>query len=251
MEQYGFQLREAGQPYPKEDALLPPVPQGELFGVGDPALGYAAKSIPERDEAARKMNENNQYLASLPAASEAYSLAYSGRYKRATDTNIPESLDEKINGIAIHPTGCEGWSWDRIAEGDTSEAVNLLTRDLEESTWEAAATDSRATDANRAWSECIRERGYDYPDPDTMQRAGTGSLPVQPPPPPVTPEQAVAMATADDACREETGYAQIRYDVLMEYQHAAIDEHHAELQAVRDRFTDEVAAAAAAIEQGR
>ena len=93
--------------------------------------------------------------------------------------------------------------------------------------------DSRVESVVEAWSACMGERGFDYPDPvsaefDPRWGGGTAS---------VTPEQ-IATATADMDCKTETNLVGIELAVQSAYDQEYIESHWEALQDMADLIAD-------------
>lgn len=251
MARYGFVLRESGAPHRPSDTV-PPVPGGSAFVVEDPSNGYAVAIPAETAAIYGRQSENNAYVDALPPSSEAYKLAYSGRYKRSTDTNIPASIDETIGGVEVYPTGCEGWAWDQLAPGDPSEGSFPILREID--SWEASGADSRVAAAEDTWSTCMAAAGYSYAEPDAIQEedrqlsmrdagAMTSEAIAQ------QAEHLRMVAPIDAECRKSSGYSEVRYNVLVEYERRAIETHASALAEQRSRMDDQVRRAADVVKE--
>lgn len=239
MAEYGFRLREADAPHP--ETIVPTWPGTKLFTIDDPTNGYGIHKTPEMLAAEQDENENNQYLNSLPDPSEAYMLVYIGRYGRHNG-GFPATIPDKVDGKAVYPTGCEGRAWDEIAGDDLSEGTPALLRQIDP--WDAAAADPRSVAVEQAWSTCMAQAGYQFAHPEDVWW-DIGDPRQQP-----TPAEYITIAIADDACRDATDYAATRWAVLVEYDNAVIEQHQAELSAIRATYDAEVRKAADIVDAG-
>ena len=234
MARYGFDLREAGSPHSIDLAMPDYVNARGMFEVQDPSQGYAIVKSRATAESEKRNLENQEYINSLPPASDSYTLVYSGKYKRTSDKAIPGELAESVAGTAVYPTGCDGWAWDQIAPGEFSEGFSPIFREIYEASWEQAAADPRVVEVTVAWRSCMEASGYVYSSPDEP-RANNENL---------GEAQLVTLARVDDSCRTSTNYASVRHDVLVEYDLAAIENNGSSLQSLRQQYDDQVRRAA-------
>lgn len=97
-----------------------------------------------------------------------------------------------------------------------------LVASLVSDTTHAARADSRSVSADSAWSECMRDRGFEVPSPDESSNTYIE----------LDLELQVPVAVADVECKYATNYFGIRFGVESAYQRAAIEERFQELEAI-------------------
>ncbi len=90
--------------------------------------------------------------------------------------------------------------------------------------------DSRYTAAVKEWSQCMADRGFDYPDPLTAAYNGWPSTSA---PDRVIDQKQVATAVADMQCKSSTNLVGIAVAVQLAYDQAYIDAHAEQLESHR------------------
>ncbi|MER5970390.1 hypothetical protein ABT112_11760 [Streptomyces sp. NPDC002055] len=132
-----------------------------------------------------------------------------------------------VRGKSVPEGGCAGRAereFTAPSSAGASSALDLPQR-LSMESFNRSRLDSRVKKASRAWSECMTERGYDYPDPlaplADPQLRGDGNT------------EAVATATADIRCKKRTNLIGIWFAVESAYQRELIRKNSGALQIVR------------------
>lgn len=142
--------------------------------------------------------------------------------------------------------GCLSKTYKRLG-GDAEMALFMLLQDLRSEALSAAHEDSRVKSVTSNWSACMKNAGFDYPDPTAPAHdrslLGRG-LPTPPGatlPPPSAAE--IAAAVADVRCKRQTQYLQTIALVSAAYQQEIILKQAQRLQDAQHKEKQEVNAA--------
>lgn len=232
---YGMRFAGADVPYPGVGTVWE---RRNPYALDDPSQGYTTVHTPREVEAEAKDQANNDYLNSLPPASEAYNLVLNGRHKR-TEKNIPAHIGDAVGGKEVYPTGCYGWASEQIDPDAAAEQDPAWLKDS--GVGAQVEGDPRVLGVDEAWAQCMAAAGYHYAKP---RDAGNDATNYPSDNPGDGPQREVVIATADDACRASTGYAETMVAVQTELENAFIERHAAELTQLRAQYDDIVRRAA-------
>ena len=227
--------------------------------------GYGVTTNPWGDQVSEPMPEetqqewtdpNQEYLESMSEAEqEAYYTALYG------DQSIYEDWTEEDwenYEWSWEDSGCSGWASNEIfgdQMGGSGSEFDQLWADMD-AMWTAAQEDPRLSEAVNKWSVCMADAGYpgltdiyqaqeqfyektngiwdevyegvDWEDPNLDYEALDAQ--VQERLAEFTDEE-IATAVAEWDCKDESGYADVEYEVQKEYQQDFLDTHKAELDA--------------------
>ena len=217
--------------------------------------GYGLSTREPQDEELDDVDPNSAIVDALSVAERvAYHQALLG---------VEQSLDAqgRPNAEMVgDPESCweqaatEVWG-DRGAAIDTDPVLAAFSPLLDQigAIEERIAADPRMVAANEAWSACMSDAGFpgytdlNAPQTDVAQRArevmGTAFDPTLADPGELAELQRfeIAIATADDACRDGYGetYQQVRYDIEAQF----VEQHRTELEQYRDALASQAAEA--------
>jgi hypothetical protein len=214
----------------------PPVPQdasldaaniARRYGVTDPAaaarLGYHQASPPP----SKRPDDP------APTADQQTALSGSGPDGSTATT---------FHGLRIPAGGCIGEANMRISGDPARLGDDDLPSRINVDSYQQAMADSRVIAAFRAWSGCMRQRGYDYPDPTQVP----GKKPQFTGPEPTPTE--IAVAVADVSCKQQTGLVAVWSAVDAADQNTAIKQHAAELVKVEQNLREQLRNVAAVLD---
>ncbi|MER7506530.1 hypothetical protein AB0L05_33100 [Nonomuraea pusilla] len=148
-----------------------------------------------------------------------------------------------FHGKAVPAGGCMGQVAELLNQGSLELLGGRAARvneenDLEvlaDEASEAASTDPRRREAERAWSACMRDVGFDYADTGAAvgdpRWANTAKDDQSPEPRGTTAE--IATATADAACRLSTNYYGARQAAYRDSQQRIIAANQARLDRIK------------------
>lgn len=199
-------------------------------------LDWAIIPAPDSDES----DHDSRYGILDPDRVERYG------YHKPPSPSLPDGFEEptispvqdrvltgaggSLNGLDIPPGGCAGEANRKLGEGvpagaEQAGAPGLVLR-LGAEAYDRAENDSRVRAVWQQWSDCMRERGYEYGGPwdahdDPRWGGETAST-----------EEIVA-ASADLACRQSTNLVGVWYAVEYAYQERLISENAEALRAAK------------------
>ncbi len=117
--------------------------------------------------------------------------------------------------------------------------------------WNRINADPRVAELDAAWSDCMAEAGHDYATPDeasgalsaeweALQSANMDAGVVRVPQADkrAQQEREIAVAVADQTCRDETGYDDSRTRIQYEYEQEFVTAHHDELESWAAQYGD-------------
>jgi hypothetical protein len=144
----------------------------------------------------------------------------------------------QVLGIEVPSGGCVGEADRAINRAVPAGADPQLGHKLQFESFELSKKDSRVRDAFAAWSLCMAEVGYRYPDPlaAAADPRFTG--------PEVSAEQ-IAVARADIGCKEETNLVGVWFTVESAYQQREIERNSAAFAACKEAIAARQRAATA------
>ncbi|TAK68477.1 MAG: hypothetical protein EPO13_10205 [Actinomycetota bacterium] len=144
-----------------------------------------------------------------------------------------------INGQPVPPGGCRTAAESALAGDDTTVGYAALPRTVQLASYQESTQQPAVTAAFRNWSDCMRALGFGYADPLAANNDSRWQT--------VEATAAeIATATADVACKEQTGLVAIWHDAEVSLQRASFAGHDAELTELR-RHNDEVMTRARAV----
>lgn len=143
----------------------------------------------------------------------------------------------EVNGVKVPAHGCAGEAEKKIA-GSGRLGSGDLAQGLNGRSFLATKADRRVTKVFRAWSECMKGKGFSYPDPLSVMddKRFQGRTPV--------PEEK-KVATADVACKGRTNVVGVWFGVETAYQKSLIAKNASALGAALEAKESQLAAAAA------
>ncbi|MEU6917612.1 hypothetical protein [Streptomyces olindensis] len=228
---YGFHVTfpPAGQTPPPsaDDANMP-----RRYGITDRALaekyGYG---LPEESQ--------KQQGTRMPGLTQDQVEVLTGRtgIRGNLADPAPKAAPGTYRGKQIHKDGCAGWADDRLGTRDLDFSLvsELDGRSL---------TRSRATPAVQnaitAWSTCMSTKGYTVATPYDADKV-VPHVDMNP------SQEEINVALADIDCKKTTDLVRIWFDAESTIQRQQIEDHRSELDALRARNTDALAAAKTAL----
>lgn len=221
------------------------------YGATTNPWGDGEEVAPEPEE--EWVDPNQDYVSSMSETEQtAYYEALYG--KQTFDESDPEAEVE----YNWETAGCQGRAQHEVYEAGTgmdSEEFTALQDEMS-AMWEASAADSRLTELNSTWADCMAEAGF-----TGMAAVGDGETSIydevnalwenaytdagedmteddykaieegiQAQLAEITPRE-IDTAVADFTCREEIKYDEVQREVNFEYQQKFVDEHREELDA--------------------
>lgn len=204
------------------------------YGITDPAdaarYGYHlapdARQLTTKDSSARPPNADT--LAVL-----------TGR----TAEGAPAPA--RHHGRAIPEGGCQGQATARISGAPHRLGNDQLASEINVVSYQRSTTDPRVTSVFRAWSACMRERGYSYAAPTEAP----GKDPRFTGPEPTRAE--IALARADVACKRDTNVIGVWFTVDAAYQRQMMASKSGELARVKNAIRTQTATADRLLDNGR
>ncbi|GAA0584810.1 hypothetical protein GCM10010172_82250 [Paractinoplanes ferrugineus] len=143
-----------------------------------------------------------------------------------TAMNVWAGLGERtFGGQPVPEGGCAGEAMRQITKG-APKADPKIAETLTMQTYKRMMADSRVTRVFGEWSKCMKEQGFDYPDPGAASedlRWQSGA----------TSDREIGTAVADVTCKTRTNTAGTMLAVEAAYQRRALDEHADELDAIK------------------
>lgn len=146
------------------------------------------------------------------------------------------------NGQPVPEGGCAGEALRQLAAGAEPVDIELVQR-MALDAHGRMREDSRVIAVFKAWSACMKEQGFDYPDPyvaNDDQRWQTETVSAT----------EIATAVADVGCKEKTNLVGTLLAVETAYQRMAVDQHVTQLEAVRSYLERQQADAARVVAGG-
>ena len=121
---------------------------------------------------------------------------------------------------------CLDWARRRLNQGVPDLAQPRLAQMLALRTHLLSREDSRVRAVFGAWSRCMRDLGFSYPDP--MAANNDSAFATEEP-----TEDEMRVAVADVRCKRTVGVVEVWSAVESAYQRRAIDAHHDQLELIR------------------
>lgn len=145
----------------------------------------------------------------------------------------PEPAPSEYNGKPIHKDGCAGWAEDQLGtrDLDLSLASQLDGESLTQSQQIPTVQNALST-----WSKCMSGKGYTAATPydaDKIVPHADGA----------PSQDEIKVALADVACKTSTNLVQAWFNEESKIQNQQIKDHQSELDALRTRNTNALAAA--------
>ncbi|MCX4745062.1 hypothetical protein OG455_05905 [Kitasatospora sp. NBC_01287] len=126
-------------------------------------------------------------------------------------------------GGGIPAGGCDGEAARALATG-ASAAGSTAYDEVTDQSLQRTVADDRVLAATAGWRSCMRQKGFDYSDPQSLAAESWGAT--------VTPPE-IDIARADVACTRQTNLSGIAFAVRSAIQRQLIDQRRPELQAER------------------
>lgn len=140
-----------------------------------------------------------------------------------------------VNGLKVPMDGCEGEAREALARTAPPSAYQNLPSALISEGFSRSKSDSRVLAVLASWSQCMKDKGFDYNDPlDAVgdPRFTTG-----------TTRTETDTAEADVACKRSTNLVGIWFAVESAYEERLIAENRPKLEEVRRADQRRLAAA--------
>ncbi|MER5628770.1 hypothetical protein ABT061_47925 [Streptosporangium sp. NPDC002544] len=148
-----------------------------------------------------------------------------------------------FHGKALPVGGCTGRTEALLGQGSLELLGGRAARVREEQDLfmladdasQSAYTDPRIRDAEQVWSNCMKEKGFDYPNPEAAvgdPRWGYNAANDHNLKPQGTPEE-IATATADTTCRMDTNYYGARQAAYRDSQNRIIAKNQDRLNRIK------------------
>lgn len=225
----------------------------EQYGYGATTNPWGdGEEVPE-ETGEEWVDPNQDYVSAMSETEQtAYYEALYG--KQTFDESDPEAEVE----YNWETAGCQGLAQHEVYEAGTgmdSEEFTALQDEMS-AMWEASAADSRLTELNSTWADCMADAGF-----TGMAAVGDGETSIydevnalwenaytdagenmteddykaieegiQAQLAEITPRE-IDTAVADFTCREEIKYDEVQREVNFEYQEKFVEEHREELDA--------------------
>ncbi len=130
--------------------------------------------------------------------------------------------------------GCGGEAFRTIRAGLDKPAGSVYD-DLMGDSYQRTASDSRVVDGIRAWSDCMKQKGFTYSTPKALSVEAWG---------PQVTQREIDTAKADVACTKQTNLPGIAFAVQSAIQQQQIEQHQQQLKAEKDFKAGQVRKAA-------
>ncbi|MEV5944197.1 hypothetical protein [Streptomyces sp. NPDC051994] len=149
------------------------------------------------------------------------------------DAKVTPAVEQAYFGDPKRDDGCAGQARRKLG-GQNARTLFTYVQELRSQSLAATNRDGRVTAVVSKWSACMRESGYDYPNPlapgHDRSLLGRG-LPVPPGAtlPPPSPAE-IAAAVTDIKCKRRTNYLQTAALVSAAYEQEIIAKHASELR---------------------
>lgn len=188
--------------------------------------GYGSEQSDRMEEIQRE-DPNHAYANGLAGAEQRrYSVALNGS---TTGSMLTAELPGG-GGIQASPRGCLAESKDRLyGDFETWFQVEKVALHLGELYVPDLLEDQRFVRAQREWSDCLREAGYDYPDPPAIRDDLARLTNSHPPADAFEIEQDLAVAEA--TCATTASFSETAHELNDEYRAGLSDEYGEDLGA--------------------
>jgi hypothetical protein len=133
-----------------------------------------------------------------------------------------------VRGHPVPEGGCFGAAQRQLSGGVPAVPDSLLAQRLSMESFVASRRDARVQAVSQAWSRCMGDRGYRYSgplDPPGDQRFRGDVSPVE-----------VATATADVACKDQTGLVRVWSEAESAWQRPRVAANRAALDQLRRAY---------------
>ncbi len=167
-----------------------------------------------------------------------------GRVEISSDVrNIVEGKGPTtFNGQPVPQGGCSKEAAAKLG-GDGVDTIKLNVQGLRHESYGRMMADSRVSAVNALWSKCMKELGFDYPDPKAANEDRRWSAD--------EPSKVeIDTAVADAKCKNKHNVVGVMLAVETAYQKRIIDQKAAELNEVKSLYTAQAANAAKVIASG-
>jgi len=135
---------------------------------------------------------------------------------------------------------CLAWARRRLARGAPDLPERRLADMLSLRTFHLSREDSRVRAAFSAWSRCMRQNGFSYPDP--MAANNDVAFATE-----VPTEDEIRVAVADVRCKRQVRVVEVWAAVEAAYQRQAIEAHRGPLELIRQAIQVQLANAQAVL----
>ncbi|WP_328562431.1 hypothetical protein [Streptomyces coelicoflavus] len=146
-----------------------------------------------------------------------------------------DSGGDKVNGVEVPAAGCAGEAGRELSKEETLGSSDLA-QDLNGKSFSATKEDRQVLAAFKSWSQCMKDKGFSYPDPLTVMSdsrfQGQKSTPLE-----------IRTAVADVACKGRVNLVGIWFAVEVEYQKSLIAKEKKDLTPVLQDKRYQLAAA--------
>ncbi|MFJ6070303.1 hypothetical protein ACIQFU_05560 [Streptomyces sp. NPDC093065] len=125
-----------------------------------------------------------------------------------------DSGGDKVNGVEVPAGGCAGEAGRELSKDETLGSSDLA-QDLNGRSFSATKEDPQVLAVFKSWSQCMKGKGFSYPDPLTVMNdnrfQGQKSTPLE-----------IRTAVADVACKGQVNLVGIWFAVEVEHQKSLI-----------------------------
>ncbi|MEV6978481.1 hypothetical protein [Kitasatospora sp. NPDC093806] len=149
---------------------------------------------------------------------------------------------QDYNGAKVPKGGCLGEAKEKLGANPSNNGGGdaQLARDIDAGARERSKTDDRVLGVFKSWSDCMRTKGYDYPDPVKVLDDPRWSSPA-----PTDVERGTAVA--DVACKQQANVVGVWFAVEAAYESQLIEQNTTALAQIRKENEDRLRAAAQAL----
>lgn len=225
MAEFGFESRSSSRPL-EELEIEHREGRNRLFGVIDVEQARETGYLPAYIVAA-----NTRHASDTSAPDPAHEFVYTGLPEGITSPEDQTESPGEVDGKAIPPNGCLGQAREQVYGSSTTMMHFVFADDLDTGAWFDAQVDQRVVAAEQAWVACMRERGFSV---NSMWNDDSLFLDVPDEERPTEEER--QMAVADAECNLDVGYAEVYYEVLVEYENQAIEDNQLALTEEREEL---------------
>ncbi|MFK4104958.1 hypothetical protein ACI2L1_33775 [Streptomyces sp. NPDC019531] len=150
-----------------------------------------------------------------------------------TDDGAPAPI--RYHGRAIPEGGCQGQATARLTGDPQGLGNDQLVNEINIVSYQRSQADARVKSVFRAWSACMRQRGYSYAAPTEAP----GKAPQFTGPTPTRTE--IALARADVACKRDTNVIGVWFAVDAAYQRQMMSSKSRELARAKNSIRTQTA----------
>ena len=180
---------------------------------------------------------NDEQSARIPPMTGDQAMVYQGRKIGAAATS--PGTPPVYHGVAVPPGGCLGEAQRRIA-GSEPSGQSPHAQQIKDDGYTRSAADPRVVAVVKAWSQCMRARGFDYATPTDAFSDRRWSTPS-------ATQTEIATAVADVTCKRQANLIGTWYAVESAYEQREIAQQSAALNAELAAKRSELAQAASIV----